>query len=124
MPTYDYVCDDCGFGFEEFHSITADALEICPECKKPKLRRLIGGGAAILFKGPGFYETDYRSESYKKDATKNEADSLAKSDATKSDAAKSDAAKSDATKSDAGKSDATKTSAAKNNDSSKKGEKD
>lgn len=65
MPTYDYECDACGHSFEEFQSMSADALKKCPECKKNKLRRLIGGGAAILFKGTGFYETDYRSESYK-----------------------------------------------------------
>lgn len=68
MPTYEYVCDACGHQFEEFQSITADALTKCPACKKKKLRRLIGGGAALLFKGSGFYLTDYRSESYKKGA--------------------------------------------------------
>lgn len=68
MPTYDYVCDACGHSFEEFQSMTAETLEKCPECKKKKLRRLIGGGAAIIFKGSGFYETDYRSESYKEGA--------------------------------------------------------
>lgn len=66
MPTYDYRCGACGHEFEEFQSITAGALRKCPECKKLKLKRLIGGGAGILFKGSGFYETDYRSESYKK----------------------------------------------------------
>ncbi|MCB9881629.1 MAG: zinc ribbon domain-containing protein [Planctomycetes bacterium] len=64
MPTYEYECDACGHRFEEFQSMSAAALEKCPECKKKKLRRLIGGGAAILFKGSGFYETDYRSSSY------------------------------------------------------------
>jgi putative FmdB family regulatory protein len=68
MPTYDYVCDACGHEFEEFQSITADSLKKCPECKKSKLRRLIGAGAGILFRGSGFYETDYRSASYKKGA--------------------------------------------------------
>jgi putative FmdB family regulatory protein len=57
MPTYDYVCDACGHEFEEFQSITADSLKKCPECKKSKLRRLIGAGAGILFRGSGFYET-------------------------------------------------------------------
>lgn len=68
MPTYDYVCDACEHQFEEFQSITAPALKKCPECGRRKLRRLIGCGAAIVFKGSGFYQTDYRSESYKKAA--------------------------------------------------------
>jgi putative FmdB family regulatory protein len=68
MPTYDYVCDACQHQFEAFHSIKADPLKKCPECGKKKLRRLIGPGAAIVFKGSGFYKTDYRSESYKKAA--------------------------------------------------------
>lgn len=65
MPTYAYECQACGHGFEEFQSMTANALRKCPECKKLKLQRLIGPGAGIIFKGSGFYETDYRSESYK-----------------------------------------------------------
>ena len=68
MPTYDYVCDECSNEFEAFESITADPQTVCPKCGKPKLRRKIGPGAAILFKGSGFYQTDYRSESYKKAA--------------------------------------------------------
>ncbi len=68
MPTYDYVCDACGHSFELFQSIKADPEKKCPECGKLKLRRLIGPGAAIVFKGSGFYQTDYRSESYKKGA--------------------------------------------------------
>lgn len=66
MPTYDYVCDACDHEFEEFQSITASALKKCPSCGKNKLRRLIGTGAGIIFKGSGFYETDYRSDGYKK----------------------------------------------------------
>src|SRR4051794_29003651 len=68
MPTYDYICDQCGHEFEAFESIKADPQTVCPECSQPKLRRKIGAGAAILFKGSGFYQTDYRSESYKKGA--------------------------------------------------------
>ena len=68
MPTYDYVCDACEHQFELFQRITEDAQRKCPECGKLKLRRLIGPGAAIVFKGSGFYKTDYRSESYKKAA--------------------------------------------------------
>ena len=65
MPTYDYVCDACDHRFELFQSITAEPEKKCPECGRRKLRRLIGPGAAIIFKGSGFYQTDYRSESYK-----------------------------------------------------------
>lgn len=68
MPTYDYLCEACGHTFEEFQSITAKPLRKCPVCGKPKLKRLIGTGAGVIFKGSGFYETDYRSESYKKAA--------------------------------------------------------
>jgi putative FmdB family regulatory protein len=68
MPTYDYVCDACGHEFEAFEPITAQPRTDCPECLETKLRRKIGPGAAILFKGSGFYQTDYRSESYKKAA--------------------------------------------------------
>ena len=68
MPTYDYVCDACDHAFELFHSITEEAKKKCPKCGRKKLRRLIGPGAAIVFKGSGFYKTDYRSESYKKAA--------------------------------------------------------
>lgn len=68
MPTYDYECDACGHTFEEFQSISADVLVKCPKCGKKKLRRLFGTGAAIVFKGSGFYQTDYRSDSYKKAA--------------------------------------------------------
>ncbi|MGI9430054.1 MAG: FmdB family zinc ribbon protein [Bythopirellula sp.] len=68
MPTYDYECDACGHEFELFQSISEPVKRKCPECKKSKLRRLFGTGAAVVFKGSGFYETDYRSESYKKGA--------------------------------------------------------
>lgn len=68
MPTYDYLCDACGYQFEEFQSIKAEPLRKCPQCKKLKLRRLISPGAGIIFKGSGFYITDYRSDSYKKSA--------------------------------------------------------
>ena len=79
MPTYDYECDACGHTMELFQNITEDPINKCPECKKKKLRRLFGTGAAIMFKGSGFYETDYRSESYKKGAA---ADKKAYSDSS------------------------------------------
>jgi len=69
MPTYDYACDACNHQFELFQSIKDEAKRKCPVCGKLKLRRLIGPGAAIVFKGSGFYKTDYRSESYKKGAS-------------------------------------------------------
>jgi putative FmdB family regulatory protein len=68
MPTYEYVCDGCGHEFEEFQYFSDEPLTDCPECKKKKLRRLFGTGAAVLFKGSGFYQTDYPSESYKSGA--------------------------------------------------------
>ena len=68
MPTYAYKCDYCEHEFELFQSITAKPIRKCPQCSKHKVRRLIGTGAGILFKGSGFYETDYRSDSYQKAA--------------------------------------------------------
>ncbi len=68
MPTYEYVCESCGHAFEKFQRITEDPIKVCPECSEKKVRRLIGSGAGLIFKGSGFYETDYRSESYKKSA--------------------------------------------------------
>jgi putative FmdB family regulatory protein len=68
MPTYEYHCDGCGHHFDEFQSFKDDPLKVCPQCQKEQLRRLFGTGAAILFKGSGFYQTDYRSESYKQAA--------------------------------------------------------
>ena len=66
MPTYDYVCENCGHQLEQMQSITAKPLRKCPKCGKNKLKRLIGAGAGVIFKGSGFYATDYRSEGYKK----------------------------------------------------------
>ena len=65
MPTYEYHCDACEHNFDEFQSINDKPLKKCPKCGKLKLRRVFGAGAAIIFKGSGFYQTDYRSESYK-----------------------------------------------------------
>jgi len=85
MPTYDYVCDACDHAFELFQSMTDSVKRTCPKCKKRKLRRLIGTGGAIMFKGSGFYQTDYRSESYKKAAAAD------KPPAKKSESSKKDA---------------------------------
>jgi putative FmdB family regulatory protein len=69
MPTYEYECEKCGKTFEMFQSITAEPVKTCIDetCKGP-VHRLLSGGAGFLFKGQGFYVTDYRSESYKKAA--------------------------------------------------------
>src|SRR6516225_7514421 len=92
MPTYDYICDACGHEFESFESITAQPRTDCPECQAPQLRRKIGPGAAILFKGSGFYQTDYRSESYKKAAKAEKSPDSASP--SKSEAGKAEAGKS------------------------------
>jgi putative FmdB family regulatory protein len=71
MPTYDYRCDACGETFERFQSIMAAPVKVCPKCRKAKVRRLVSAGAGLIFRGSGFYITDYRSEAYKT-AAKNE----------------------------------------------------
>lgn len=70
MPTYDYECGACGHAFDLFQSISDGVKRKCPECGKHKLKRLFGTGGAVVFKGSGFYQTDYRSESYKQGAEK------------------------------------------------------
>lgn len=99
MPTYDYQCDACGHEYELFQGINDPVVKKCPECGKNKLRRLFGTGAAIVFKGSGFYQTDYRSEGYRKAA---EADKKASSSGGKSEDKKSEGAKSESKKSDGG----------------------
>ena len=68
MPTYDYECSACGYTLEIFQGINDPVKKKCPECGKLKLQRQFGTGAAIVFKGSGFYQTDYRSDGYKKAA--------------------------------------------------------
>ena len=89
MPTYDYECNECGHTFELFQTFSEPVKRKCPECGRLKLRRLFGTGAALLFKGSGFYQTDYRSESYKKAAA---ADKPSESKSKKSDGEKSKSA--------------------------------
>jgi len=60
MPTYDYRCKSCGFEFEEFQSMSAEMLVVCPKCAEPSLKRLMSSGAGLVFKGSGFYLTDYK----------------------------------------------------------------
>ena len=81
MPTYDYECKACGHVFETMHAMSAPALRKCPECGKLKLARLISGGAGVIFKGSGFYETDYKAKRGG-DASKDEAKADAKKDAS------------------------------------------
>ena len=105
MPTYEYICEKCGHQFDQFQSISARPLEVCPKdvCSqqrwgKGKVKRAISGGAGLIFKGSGFYITDYRSDNYK-EAAKKDAPSTAKSDSkTSSSDSKPAAAKTDTTK--------------------------
>jgi len=83
MPTYDYVCQDCGHSFEHFQSMTSDLLKTCPECEKDALKRLIGAGSALIFKGSGFYCTDYKDKGKKKDEKPSEKQLDAKVDKAK-----------------------------------------
>jgi len=91
MPTYEYICEKCGTQFDKFQSIAAKPLEICPEdlCGqkrwgKGKVKRAITGGAGLIFKGTGFYITDYRSEKYK-EAAKKDTPASASSTSSKSE---------------------------------------
>jgi putative FmdB family regulatory protein len=68
MPTYDYACKACDHAFELFQQMSADLETVCPECGEESLKRLIGTGSAVIFRGSGFYETDYRTKSYKSGA--------------------------------------------------------
>jgi len=104
MPTYDYQCDGCGHQFELFQNMSDPVKRKCPECGTLSLKRLIGTGSGVLFKGSGFYETDYRSDSYKKAR----ADDSAKAKGGKDESKKSDSGGSDGSKpaSKPGKGDA------------------
>lgn len=102
MPTYEYACPDCEHQFEAFQSITAKPIRKCPECGKRKVERLISGGAGLLFKGSGFYITDYRSDNYKSAAKKDsDSSSSSKTESKKSDGKKSDTSKKSSSKKDA-----------------------
>ena len=100
MPTYEYICEECGYEFEQFQSITAKPLRKCPKCGKVRLKRLIGVGSGVIFKGSGFYETDYRSESYKEaekkeKGTPDKADTKKKADTKTKDTKPSNKSKTD-----------------------------
>lgn len=101
MPTYDYECDACGHKFELFQQISESPKKKCPQCSKSKLRRLFGTGAALVFKGSGFYQTDYRSESYKKAAAADSKSSDSGSSSGSADAKTTTSNPDSAAKSDA-----------------------
>lgn len=106
MPTYDYECNACGHQFELFQGINDPVKRKCPECSRLKLQRLFGIGAAVVFKGSGFYETDYRSADYKKAAEaekKSQQTAVEKSADGKSDT-KSSSADNSQTSKDSGSS--------------------
>jgi putative FmdB family regulatory protein len=101
MPTYEYECSKCKKTFEAFQSMKDDAYKTCPKEKcrmktwgKGKVKRLLGAGAGLIFKGSGFYITDYRSEGYKSAAKSDSSSSSATPAPAKSDAAKSGASDS------------------------------
>ncbi|EAQ77043.1 hypothetical protein DSM3645_04305 [Blastopirellula marina DSM 3645] len=89
MPTYEYECDACQHQFEEFQNLSDDVLTKCPKCKKKKLRRLFSTGGGLIFKGSGFYITDYRSDSYKKSASSDSSSSSSSSGGSSSSESKS-----------------------------------
>lgn len=70
MPTYEYECGACGHRFEKFQSMTEAPVKKCPECAKPKVKRLISGGGGVIFKGTGFYQTDYKKSAGPKNDSK------------------------------------------------------
>ncbi len=95
MPTYEYECAECSYKFEVFQSITEAQKRKCPKCKKPKLKRLIGKGSGIIFKGSGFYQTDYKNPSYSKQRASEDKSGNGSSNAAKSKKdVKSESAKS------------------------------
>ena len=96
MPTYEYKCLDCGLTFEEFQFITAEPLRKCPECGKKNVKRLIGCGSGLIFKGSGFYQTDYRSENYQNAAKAEKAKKTDPSNKESSPAKKATASESKA----------------------------
>ena len=87
MPTYEYECGSCEHVFEEFQSITAPPCDVCPKCGG-KVRRRIGAGSAVIFKGSGFYATDYRSDEYKKRVKEEKGETEKKGEKKKSSSSK------------------------------------
>lgn len=85
MPTYEYICDNCGKQFEVFQSIKADALKKCEACGKDTLRRLISGGGGLIFKGTGFYLTDYKNKPSESSSSSSSSSTSSTSSTSKSD---------------------------------------
>ena len=98
MPTYQYECGSCGHAFERFQSMNDAPLKRCPECRC-KVKRLIGTGAGIIFKGSGFYETDYRSSNYDEGKKKEETSSSSSDSKTSKSESTGSKSKSDKPKS-------------------------
>lgn len=97
MPTYEYLCSNCDHEWEAYQAISAKPLRKCPKCRKMKAERLISSGGGIIFRGSGFYQTDYRSESYKQGASaEKKAQESSKSESSKAKSESSDSTKSDA----------------------------
>lgn len=94
MPTYDYKCKGCGYTFEEFQSMRSELLVLCPSCGKPELVRLMASGVGMIFKGSGFYQTDY------KNTKSSSSTSSSKSNSNQSDKKPGQASKPDPAKSD------------------------
>lgn len=118
MPTYDYECKKCGHQFERMQSIKDDALKKCPKDECPEgtgkgaVQRLIGAGGGLLFKGSGFYITDYRSDSYKKSAKADSSSGGKSADSSGSDS-KNSGSKSSGSKSSGGTESGSTTSSSK-----------
>jgi putative FmdB family regulatory protein len=91
MPTYEYICRACGHEFEEFHSIKADPIAICPKCRKKKVERKIGIGGAVIFKGGGFYKTDSGKSGSITGGSSSDSSSSSSSDSSSSSASTSSA---------------------------------
>lgn len=99
MPTYEYECAKCGKTFEVFQSMKDEPLKTCPNKKcKGKVKRLLGTGAGLIFKGSGFYITDYRSEGYKQAAKKDSSSSSSSSSSSGGGDSKSKSSKSSSSK--------------------------
>jgi putative FmdB family regulatory protein len=114
MPTYDYECDACGHEFELFQGINDPLQRKCPKCGKLKLRRLFGTGAAVVFKGSGFYTTDYRSDSYKKAAEKDKKGGESKSPDSSEKSSSDKSATESKSKKDGGESKPAKSESSSN----------
>ena len=123
MPTYDYKCKECGHLFEEFQSMSSDDLLTCPSCGKPGLVRLMAGGVGMIFKGSGFYKTDYKKSEASSSASspKSESSQPEKSptSASSPDSSKSDKKSDPSSSSDSSKSDKKSDSPPPSSDSAK-----